>query len=307
MRKFPLSLLLLSSSIAVGQMTAVTATAVDSDGTAWAGGKWNLSIVPNPNYRDIATYKYAGAYLSPTIAYQSGTMDNDGQLTFSVYQNNYITPSGSYWSLNVCPNASTACGTYTFTASASSVNLSAPVNAIIKAPRFSAVFGAYGYIDIEASVALNPGSTYYNVTTNCQKFYNGISWVCPGSSIPSVGSSDVLNVSASQSTVNLVASTPSTGKYRINYFSNEHTLCTAGFASVVFNFSWFDPISQRTAQSIALAIGVSNSLPAGSIQGIIPIFAQASTVISYSSTITGTCTTGGPASYDIHVSVEELQ
>jgi hypothetical protein len=121
-----------------------------------------------------------------------------------------------------------------------------------------------------------------------------------------VGVSDVTNQTISQSTVTIVASAAvATGKYRISYYANENNLCSTGFVTVLFTFSWFDPSANRTAQSLSLTIGVTQSAAAGSIQGVVPIFAQASTAITYTSTVTGTCTIGS-ASYDIHATVEAL-
>lgn len=124
---------------------------------------------------------------------------------------------------------------------------------------------------------------------------------------PTVNDSDVLGQTSSQGTVNVVGTAPATGKYRIGYYAEQHALCSTGAGAVTFIFSWTGPNGTRTAQSVALTLGSTQSASLGSIQGSVPIYALASSVISYTSTVTGSCATGGPASYDAHISVEALQ
>lgn len=137
---------------------------------------------------------------------------------------------------------------------------------------------------------------------------NGCTGVCTVSATAaSVGDSDVTGQTASQGTVNVVGTVPATGKYRISYYANQHTVCGSGTIAVVFTFNWVDASSARSVSSVALTIGPSQAPISGSIQGAIPIYAQASTAITYTSTVTGSCATGGPASYDAHIAVEEIQ
>jgi hypothetical protein len=122
----------------------------------------------------------------------------------------------------------------------------------------------------------------------------------------SVGDSDVLGQTASQSTVNLVGTVPSSGKYRVSYYADQKALCTTGSASVLFTFNWVDATASRAAATITLTLG-STQRAAGFIQGDIPIYAAGASAITYTSTVTGACATGGPASYDAHISVEAVQ
>jgi hypothetical protein len=131
--------------------------------------------------------------------------------------------------------------------------------------------------------------------------------VVNGSGGGSVGDSDVTNQTASQSTANLVGTVPNAGKYRISYYASQHATCAAGTVSVTFTFSFNDGLNARTVQSIALTLGPAQSVSAGAIQGVIPIYALNASSITYTSTVTGACASGGPASYDAHISVEEVQ
>jgi hypothetical protein len=122
-----------------------------------------------------------------------------------------------------------------------------------------------------------------------------------------VGDSDVLGQTASQSTVNLVGTVPTSGKYRVSYYATQHAVCASGSVSVSFTFTWVDSNATRTAQSVGLTMGSSQSASQGAIEGVIPIYAVASSSVTYTSTVTGSCASGGPASYDAHISVEAIQ
>jgi hypothetical protein len=141
---------------------------------------------------------------------------------------------------------------------------------------------------------------------------NGCTGVCTvsataGTVAPTVGDSDVTAQTASQSTVIVVSAAPATGKYRIGYYANQHAICGSGMVTVLFTFNWVDPVSARAASSIALTIGPTQAPITGSIQGSVPIYVLAATAVTYTSTVTGSCATGGPASYDAHIAVEEVQ
>lgn len=117
--------------------------------------------------------------------------------------------------------------------------------------------------------------------------------------------SNVVNQTASQTTVNLVSSTPSGGQYEIQGYLDERTACTTVSGSqVVVTFSWTDATSTRS-KSFTLTFDTSNA--AGDTVPItVPIFANNATAITYTTTYAG-CATGGPAAYDLHVAVVQLQ
>jgi hypothetical protein len=118
--------------------------------------------------------------------------------------------------------------------------------------------------------------------------------------------SDVTAQTASQ-TVTVVASVPASGKYRISYVASQNAVCASGSVPVFFTFSWNDGTTAHTATTIALTLGSSRPAGTSSIQGVIPIDAAASSAITYTSTVVGSCATGGPASYDAHITVEGVQ
>ena len=177
-----IGMLLFMGSYSFAQTTALSATVVDSDGTAWANGTWTIQFLPNSNNPNVGIYNINGVPLSPNIITQSGGLDSSGNLSATIYNNTSIAPSGSGWAITVCPYASAPCGSYTFTTSTSSLNISSPLTTAIPAPRFKAITGAYGYADIEAQVQLTPGNAYYNVSSSCYRLYSGSSWACSGGS-----------------------------------------------------------------------------------------------------------------------------
>ena len=198
---------LLGASLVHSQTTAVSATVVDSDSVTWANGNWSLQFVPNPSNPNPSNYTIGGTPLSPSVTNQKGVLSTGGALSVSVYQTAAITPVGSSWKLTVCPNAITACGTYTFTAVGTSMNISSALTPVIPAPRFKPVSGAYGYNDTEAVIQLIPGSAYWNVTDGTMHCYSGIptdawglctatsiSLTTTGSSGPATLLSDILNI-----------------------------------------------------------------------------------------------------------------
>ena len=129
----------------LAQNTTVTATIVDSDGTAWANAPYTLSFRVNPNNPNINVYNIGGVKLNPAQLSYSGTTNSSGILSQAVYQNGVVSPSGSQWTLQICPLSSApSCGFINFsTGTLSSLDVSTLINAAITAPRFAATAGAY--------------------------------------------------------------------------------------------------------------------------------------------------------------------
>jgi hypothetical protein len=169
----------LGLNIAYAQTTAVTATVTDSSSQAWNNGSWKLEFIPSPNNPNINVYNINGTPLDPTVLNQKGLMNSSAALSFSAYQNGVVSPGGSTWRISVCPNATAPCGVYNFsTGTLSTLNLSSALIPIIPVPKFPASAGSYGYSDSEATTALVPGGTYWNVTSMCQRYYDGSAWAC---------------------------------------------------------------------------------------------------------------------------------
>ena len=199
-----LGTLLCMGSVSFAQTTTVSGTVIDSDGTTWTNGTISAQFVPNPSQQNISIYNINGVPLSQAVTTQGPiSLGGAGTFSFSVYQNAAITPSGSTWQYTICPNASTKCGVFTIAAVGSTQSLTSMIPAIIPAPRFLAVAGAYGYADIETINQQPVGGTYWNTSASCQKYYNSLSWNCIGT----VGGA-VIAVTASAPIVSSGGTTP---------------------------------------------------------------------------------------------------
>src|SRR5579862_5588863 len=135
MKKLFLASMLFAFSLAAGaQSTTVTATVTDSDGTLWTNGSWSLTFAPNPQNPNVSQYRIGGAPLSSAVLNQTGVMDGSANLSIVMYDNTAITPVGSGWILNVCPQATAACGVLNFSTAGSSMDISSTLTATIPAP-----------------------------------------------------------------------------------------------------------------------------------------------------------------------------
>jgi hypothetical protein len=120
------------------------------------------------------------------------------------------------------------------------------------------------------------------------------------------GVSNVTAQTASQTSVNILASTPSVGSYLIRYYIDQNAVCSApGPGQILATFSWTDATHAHTAATVPLPFLAALSTTGGYLQGVIPIYSATASAISYTTTLTA-CTTGS-ASYDLHASVEETQ
>lgn len=172
---FLLSLIIGAAS---AQTTTVSGTMVDSDGTTWANGTYQIQFQPTPQNPNPAEYRNNGATFTQSF---SGALDGSGTFSVALTQNIAIQPSGSQWKLVLCPDASAICGTFIFTASGSTMSLSSALTASIKPPRFPGLQGSYGYADAEVQITIPKGAMYFNVTSQTQRCYISNAWTnCGG-------------------------------------------------------------------------------------------------------------------------------
>lgn len=170
------------------QSTTVSATVVDQASTVWANGTWKLQFVPNPNFPSN-NVNWNGNPFPTTLWVYQGSLDGSGAFSApSIPSNNFITPVGSTYTLNVCPNATSACSVITnLTVQGSTLNLSSTITAATPAPNVKPLPLARAYNDAE--VAVNPtlvGYFYQNVTSNKPRYWDGSIWQDFGSSLTSV-------------------------------------------------------------------------------------------------------------------------
>lgn len=118
-----------------------------------------------------------------------------------------------------------------------------------------------------------------------------------------LGVSDVTAQSASQTTVNLIASTGAAGHYLVRLYLDQNGLCTTGAGSVYVTVGWTDATHAHTAQTVPLTLAnTAISTAAGFIDAAIPLWSAASDAITYSTTYLA-CPSG-TGTYDLHAEVE---
>lgn len=118
-----------------------------------------------------------------------------------------------------------------------------------------------------------------------------------------LGVSDVTAQSASQTTVNLLASTPAAGHYMVRLYVAQNALCTTGTGSVFATLSWTDATHAHTAQTVPLTLANTTlSTTSGFIDAAIPLWSATSSAISYTTTYAACAT--GTGTYDLHAEVE---
>lgn len=208
MKKKIISVLgLILIAMACRAQTAVTATVVDSDGTAWANGTWSAEYAGVPNYSAAVLDALTGQWISPNPV--TGSLNGSGALSVNLVPTQYVFgPSRAAGNspgviFTVCPQIrGGACyQTAPIVISGSSQSVSAQVNAVIQAPR---VFGlsatAEAYADAEVSALA--GNMYLNLASGTLRCYTS-SWAACSSggsgsvtSVALVGSGNLFNTSA---------------------------------------------------------------------------------------------------------------
>jgi len=132
--------------------------------------------------------------------------------------------------------------------------------------------------------------------------YDGLTTAGLGLDVP-LAVSDVTAQSASQTTVNLIASTSAAGHYMVRMYLDQSALCATGTGSVYATVSWTDASHARQAQTVPLTLAnTTNSATAGYIDAAIPLWSAAASAISY--TTTYAACGSGTATYDLHAEIE---
>ncbi len=175
---FRLLLFLIVPLSLLGQTTAVTGTATDPDGFAWAGGSAQFTL-----HNDAGgTVRQNGVPLTADQMNKNVALDGSGSFSVGLATNSTLTPVGTQWTLLICSAASAPCQTFAnFTALGASMSLTTSISSQIQALRFPASYTARGYGDVEISPLPPPGGTYFNLQSAVPRFWNGTIWTAYGS------------------------------------------------------------------------------------------------------------------------------
>ena len=163
----------------------MSGTATDTDTQTWNNGTWTATFTPSSSHPNLGDYNINGVPLNPTKLVWSGALSAGGAFSQAMYDNNLVSPAGSTWVFQMCPNAGGACwNTTPLVVTGASQNISSTIGTI-PPPRFSAVAAApyaYGYIDAEVTPGSpKPGGMYFNVTSSRMRLWNGTAWADVGS------------------------------------------------------------------------------------------------------------------------------
>jgi hypothetical protein len=163
------------------QTTSVTFTITDLDGIAWTNGNWTATFIPNPSFS--GPYKYLGANFVPQTF--SGVLDGSGHGSGNIPDNNCISPAGSQWQFTLQSYTSAPATNITTIVTGSpgsctggTKDFTTLFSAGVKAPRFSATAGSFGYSTVEVTQIPNPGGQFYNVTLGCMEIWSGSVFAC---------------------------------------------------------------------------------------------------------------------------------
>lgn len=114
--------------------------------------------------------------------------------------------------------------------------------------------------------------------------------------------SDVTAQTASQTTVNLIASTSAAGAYTVHLYMDQNALCTTGTGSVFATINWTDATHAHSATTVPLNLIITAvSTPFGYVSADVPLWAASASAITYTTTYSACAT--GTASYDLHATV----
>ena len=172
-----------ASTIAVAQTATITATVTDQDGQTWNNGKFTLTLTFPPPVPQLITFN--GSLYSTYAPFNgqtvwTGTLNATGQLLISnIPRNDYFVPTSSTYTLNICPNASANCYVLPgINVNSPTDNLTSQINPA--GPRFETGAGQYGYLDVEINQPVKINTSYFNVTSQQQRVWNGTSFQTNG-------------------------------------------------------------------------------------------------------------------------------
>ena len=200
--KFLLCFCLLSA-VGIAQTTSVSATIVDSDGTAWANAAWTAQLVGNGT-----TFTQSGTPVSSTYLFVHGNLNGSGVLSTTLADTSLMDQQAQYV-FTLTANTSSGMSYTIYTPVHSGLNFSTILNGGIQPPRFQAGPFAYGYADIEALPG--KGASYFQFSCSCVRSYSSQtnSWTGSGG-----GSSVTLTTTGTSGLSTLVGSTLNIPQYQ---------------------------------------------------------------------------------------------
>jgi len=176
MKKLLLILGLLFAHSAYAQSTAVTFQAVDTSSQQWTNGSYKISFytngLPGPFVWTGGAFNFNNFY--------TGALDGTGSATVTIPSSNAISPSGTEWSIQVCPNSSAPCYSQNFSIQGSTQTVAlTPPPVLVPANQYNQ---PTAYADTEIG-GPTWGFSYWNVLSNTLRACEGplpCTWVAVG-------------------------------------------------------------------------------------------------------------------------------
>lgn len=218
MKKWMFIFLFALSNAAYSQQTA---TLTDSDGIVWINGTWSASLI-SPNGAPSVNR----VLLTAAQQYAQGVIDGSGALSATLVPTNTLDQANCTWRFTINPNAAVSASYVSTTVTSTTQNLTSILSAGIKAPRFAAGPGAFGYADLEVYPNAALGATYYNTTTPALRQFSRNGWTSASSG---GGSGTVTSVGATGTAiVDVTVTNPTTTPLIILTLPNQAANCALG-------------------------------------------------------------------------------
>ena len=160
------------------QTSTVSATVTDINGQTYNYGTYTMTLIKPTGVGSSSpfTRKDTGVALTASDITKSGSLNSSGYfVTPTIFRTDYINPTGSTWRFTVCSAASSPCFTYQTPIIGAIVDISGAIStasvpiAVITGSDYNRVVPS-AYNDSQVS-GMNPGSMYYNLTSNAPKWY----------------------------------------------------------------------------------------------------------------------------------------
>jgi hypothetical protein len=149
---------------AFAQNTVVSGVITDSSSQVWFGGSVQITFYPSPT-NPSGPYFWQGAAFNTQQVFKAALNSSGAFSGLSIPSNNFITPSGSLWSVQVCSAASANCYTTTLSITGATLNIS---SLVVPPPIKVNAAGVSQLSAYQDSEIVNPslGTTYFNLTLN---------------------------------------------------------------------------------------------------------------------------------------------
>jgi hypothetical protein len=149
---------------AFAQNAVVSGVITDSSSQVWFGGSVQITFYPSPT-NPSGPYFWQGAAFNTQQVFKAALNSSGAFSGLSIPSNNFITPSGSLWSVQVCPAASSNCYTTNVSLTQPTQNIS---SLVVPPPIKVNAAGVSQLSAYQDSEIVNPslGTTYFNLTLN---------------------------------------------------------------------------------------------------------------------------------------------